>query len=325
MQNLFSCYKCGAQTSIGDPFCRQCGEKFQYSCPGCNSKVNASDKTCRNCGNTLSWSSRQQQAEKEYREPESANRSQQSKSPVPLLLGLIIIIVVIGAGIYFLIKLLEKPNQPIIAENVTPSKPVEQIAPDTTPPQISDIKVINVNYNSVEIQWITDELSTSLVYLRQKGDYLQPTSQKEAMVKQHSILLPDLKIKTSYFYKVRSMDPAGNETISEEKPFDIGMQPGTTKVEVLDTRWSSEEHPPGGTRTYIKGQIRNSGDLVLRVKDIEVTVRIEVAGKSGYSEVVASLDSYPSEISPGSVHGFSAMVPNGTSPDYTVTARVINQ
>ncbi|MDD5312185.1 MAG: fibronectin type III domain-containing protein [Dehalococcoidia bacterium] len=268
----------------------------------------------------MTWFPKQQQAED--KKLGSTDLSPQKKSPVPLLLGIVLILVVIGAGIYFLIKLFEKPGQPVVIDNTTPDNPVERVIADTTAPQISDIKVINLNYNSVEIQWNTDELSTSQVYYREKSDYSQPTSSKEAMVKQHSIVLAELKTKTSYFYQVRSMDAAGNEAISEEKSFDIGLQPGTSKIEILDTRWSSEEHPPE-TKTYIKGQIRNTGDTVLNIKDIEVILTIEIAGKPGLSEVIAPLDSYPLEISPGSTHGFSALVPNGTSPHYTVNARVI--
>jgi len=268
----------------------------------------------------LTWSSKQQQVENKERK--SSGLSPQNKSIFPLLLGIILILVVTGAGIYFLMKLFEKPQQPVVVENITSDKPVERVIADTYAPQISDIKVISINYNSVEIQWNTDEPSTSQVYYREKSDYSQPTSVKEAMVKQHSMVLADLKTKTSYFYQVRSMDAAGNVAMSEEKTFDIGLQPGTTRIEVLETRWSSEEHPPE-TKTYIKGQIRNSGDTVLNIRDIEVIITIEVAGKSGFSDVIASLDSYPVEIRPGNVHGFSALVPNGTSPHFSVNARVI--
>jgi hypothetical protein len=114
--------------------------------------------------------------------------------------------------------------------------------------------------------------------------------------------------------------------VSPERSFDVGKSPVLTWVEVAGYSMSIEEKPPvTGARTFIRGQVMNTGDGPLNIKDIEVTVKITVAGSASPSEVLGILDPYPVQVGPGETHKFYAIVPNGTNPDYTVSARVINQ
>jgi len=323
-QNTFPCSKCGQQNYIGDPSCRHCAENFQYYCPQCQAKVTGSDSACPNCGGLLNWPAKKDQPARGAGEDEVKDRPKSGGNWAAPLVGLVIIIIIAAAGIYALMKLSEKPNPPIMVDNTTTAKPKDVFIPDTKPPVISNIVVENLTYNSVEIRWTTDEPSTSQVLWGLKDEYPQPTAQKEALVTQHSVELANLKTKATYFFKVRSVDQVNNESTSEEKSFDIGKQPGIAKVEVYSHSLQSREEP-SGTRTYIIGEIRNIGDLTLRLRDIEVIIKFEVAGRPGSSEVYASLNPSPEEVSKDYVHKFTAMVPNGTKPNYTITARVVNQ
>ena len=122
------------------------------------------------------------------------------------------------------------------------------------------------------------------------------------------------------------MDQSGNEALSVEKSFDVGKQPVLTGVEIAMSSMSIEEKPPvTGVRTYVRGQVRNTGEAPLNIKDIEVAINITVAGTTGSSEVLAVLDPYPVEVGPGETHKFYAIVPNNTDPNYTVSARILNQ
>lgn len=59
MQQLFQCYRCGAQNYIGQVYCWNCHEKFQYNCPWCNAVVEATFVNCPNCRAVLPWPAQQ--------------------------------------------------------------------------------------------------------------------------------------------------------------------------------------------------------------------------------------------------------------------------
>jgi len=59
MQQLFQCYRCGAQNYIGQAYCWNCHEKFQYYCPWCNSPVEVTYTHCSNCRAPLPWPAQQ--------------------------------------------------------------------------------------------------------------------------------------------------------------------------------------------------------------------------------------------------------------------------
>jgi hypothetical protein len=86
-----------------------------------------------------------------------------------------------------------------------------------------------------------------------------------------------------------------------------------------------EEPQPGVFRTVIRGEVINSGEVPIRTRDIEVWIKITVAGKAGTSEVKAELDPTPDILNPLSETGFRAVVPNRTDPKYTVTSKITVQ
>ena len=326
MKNFFPCQNCGAQNQIGDRSCKTCGLGFQYSCPQCRSPISGGDTACAKCGITLSWSSGNGDRVDQTKKPAEGPKKQRNRSWLGPLLGLIALVILVGAGYYVFIKLMERQPSTAIVDNLSANKKQEIALADIHPPVISDVQINNLSINSVEIHWVTDEPSTSQVIWNPKNNSTNTTMQKEAMVQQHSVELAGLIINTTYYFKVRSLDASGNEALSAEKSFSTGRQPGLTGVEVSMNSMSVEEKPPfAGVRTYIRGQIRNTGEVPLNIKDIEVTVKITVRGTVGSSEVVAEFDPYPVEVNPGETHKFYVIVPNNTDPNYTVSARVLNQ
>jgi hypothetical protein len=325
MQNFFPCQNCGAQNQIGDRSCKTCGLVFQYSCPQCRSPINGGDAACAKCGNTLTWPSGNGNRVGQTQKPAEGPKAQRNRSWLGPLLCLIALVILVGAG-YYVIKLMEGQPLPAVVDNSSANKKEETPLADIKPPVISDIQINNLSKNSVEIHWMTDEPSTSQVIWNPKNNSSNTTIQKEAMVRQHSVELAGLVVNTTYYFKVRSIDASGNVALSDEESFDIGKQRGLASVEVIMNSMSVEEKPPfAGVRTYIRGQIRNTGEVPLKIKDIEVTVKITVRGTNGSSEFVAEFDPYPAEVNPGETHKFFVIVPNNTDPNYTVSAKVLNQ
>jgi hypothetical protein len=241
------------------------------------------------------------------------------------LIGLIFVVAIAAAGVYVFLKMMEKPHGQPLSENVTVEKQVVYITPDTSAPIITNIRVKNINFNTVEISWITDEPATGHVMWRTKASSYNSSPKKEALLTAHSVELANLTPKTTYYYKVVSFDQFNNESESAEKTFDIGRQPGVIKIDVIMHSLGTLDDPGQPPRSYIKGTIQNTGDIALKPLDIEVVVLIEIAGRQGQTSVIASIDNPQELIKPGETRSFSVTVPTNTKPVYTITPRVINQ
>jgi PKD repeat protein/fibronectin type 3 domain-containing protein len=90
-----------------------------------------------------------------------------------------------------------------------------EVLPDTTAPEItSGPRAINVQRTTATVQWVTNELSNSFVEYSTREDF--PTSETatvDELTKNHRVDLEDLTASTRYFYRVRSTDAAGNNSI----------------------------------------------------------------------------------------------------------------
>jgi len=239
------------------------------------------------------------------------------------LAGLILVLAAAGAGIYWVKTLAEEPPRPAITNNFSAKEKDSGFSPDLSAPKISSIELININYNTVDVTWSTDEPSNTQLIWHIKDGSPQSSEIKQALVKDHLIELTNLKNKATYFYQARSVDQAGNESVSGEKTFDIGIQRGTLKVEVAWSAIKTIEQQPSVFKTIINGEIKNTGESTLSIKEIEVAVTISVSGKQGVSVVQAALDPYPLEIYPQALHKFTAEVPNRAEPVYKAEARII--
>lgn len=89
---------------------------------------------------------------------------------------------------------------------------------DATPPTLSSISSQEVNWISALISWDTNEFSSSRVEYgptTSLGSFVNNITLK----KDHNLLLTGLNPGTTYYYKVRSSDSSGNESVSDLKTF----------------------------------------------------------------------------------------------------------
>ena len=298
---------------------------YQYCCPYCRSPVAAGERACRKCGQQLTWTPGEAGQRDDGRQANADVQLKGKKSWLWPLLALILIIVLAGVGISVFMRMAEKPPVALAVENSTPAGQDGLIIPDTRAPLISNISVDNISYNSVEIKWNTDEPSTSQVIWRMDDGKISSTDEKEALVNQHVVELTDLKNKQRFYFKVRSVDQAHNEAISADDSFDIGLSHGVASVGVTGDSMKTEETQPSVFRTIISGKVVNTGEVPVRTRDIEVWIKITVAGKVGTSEVKAELDPTPDILNPLYETRFRAVVPNRTDPKYTITSKIVGQ
>jgi hypothetical protein len=104
-----------------------------------------------------------------------------------------------------------------------------------TPPIISAV-ASSTTANSATVTWTTDELSTSRVQYSQTGSFVNDcatnndcTALDAALVTSHSIDISSLASTTAYYFRVRSIDNAGNESMSSSYVFTTG---GTAQIAV---------------------------------------------------------------------------------------------
>ena len=116
--------------------------------------------------------------------------------------------------------------------------------PDTTPPVISSVAAGGITTSGAMITWTTNENSDSQVVYGQTTDYGQSTTLNPALVTAHSQGLSGLAAATTYHYRVKSKDAAGNLAVSGDFTF-ITAQNGSAGI-----KWLVTDHL-GSTRMVI--------------------------------------------------------------------------
>lgn len=89
---------------------------------------------------------------------------------------------------------------------------------DTTPPVISNVQATGISTNGATITWTTNENASSRVNYGLTTSYGSNASNGTLKVN-HSIALSGLSANTTYNYRVRSTDAAGNEKVSGNYTF----------------------------------------------------------------------------------------------------------
>lgn len=92
---------------------------------------------------------------------------------------------------------------------------------DTVGPVISQIQEGSMSSSSITISWVTDEPSTSQIEYGQTESFGKISSTGGTLSLTHSIALVGLTPETRYYYRIRSKDAAGNETITRTFNFMI--------------------------------------------------------------------------------------------------------
>jgi hypothetical protein len=90
------------------------------------------------------------------------------------------------------------------------------VPPDTTPPTISAVASSNLTSSGATISWTTNEASDSQVEYGTTTSYGNSTALATSMVTAHAQSLTALSAATTYHYRVKSKDAAGNSARSAD-------------------------------------------------------------------------------------------------------------
>jgi protocatechuate 3,4-dioxygenase beta subunit len=91
--------------------------------------------------------------------------------------------------------------------------------PDTVPPIISAIQVLEISTHSAVVSWTTNELSTSTVHYGTTAGALDNSRTELTPALEHSMMLTGLLDGTTYYFVVSSTDASGNWADSSEQSF----------------------------------------------------------------------------------------------------------
>jgi len=98
-------------------------------------------------------------------------------------------------------------------------------AADTTPPVISGVQSSGISGSGATIGWSTNEGADSQVEYGPTTAYGSATTLDPALVTSHSVALVGLNAGTTYHYRVKSRDAAGNLATSGDFTFTTGAAP----------------------------------------------------------------------------------------------------
>lgn len=90
---------------------------------------------------------------------------------------------------------------------------------DATPPSISGVGASSVTATGAIVSWTTNEMADSQVEFGTTTGYGASTAVNSSMVTSHSAVLAGLASNTSYHYRVKSRDAAGNLATSSDFTF----------------------------------------------------------------------------------------------------------
>lgn len=132
---------------------------------------------------------------------------------------------------------------------ITYTPPAAPPAPagDTTAPTITDVKSSNLGKTSAAITWTTNEDSSSFVDYGKTTSYGSSAGQADT-TKNHEASLSSLENKTTYHFRSRSKDAAGNEAVSGDYTFTTLASSESSSVEE-DTMASDLENESTLTST----------------------------------------------------------------------------
>ncbi len=152
------------------------------------------------------------------------------------------------------------------AGNISENSPWYLFKVDTVPPSISDVEAKNITTSSATIKWTTDEPTSSVVEYWINGGW--KSSSDSSLVTHHSVSLADLSPGTTYPYRVRSTDAAGNATTSTGQQFTTESSGGSARIVLWSYDYDGENleielKNVGSTKTEVLLSLRDSNGALI--------------------------------------------------------------
>src|SRR5207253_315697 len=204
---------------------------------------------------------------------------------------------------------------------------------DVTPPVISGVTATTVAATSATIQWTTNEASDSQVEYGPTTSYGSTTTLDATPRTAHSVALTGLSDGTTYHYRVKSKDAAGNLATSADSTFTTNdiTPPVISGVAVTSVggtgatiQWATNEASDSqveyglttgdGSRTAQGATPRNAHSVALSGLTDGTIYHYRVKSKDGAGNLATSADSTftTNDITPPVISGIAVSSVGGT-------------
>jgi|GEM_PF-1199713 len=142
-------------------------------------------------------------------------------------------------------------------------------AVDTTAPVISGVSVSSITSSSAVVSWTTNEPSDTQVDCGTTSGYGSLSGLNSSMVTAHSAFMSGLSPSTSYHYRARSKDAAGNLGVSGDFTLATaaGAPPPTSSGVITDHNVYPEPPPPALPKAWGTFVDPTFGTTIMRVTD----------------------------------------------------------
>ncbi|MFZ5863437.1 MAG: fibronectin type III domain-containing protein [Nitrospirota bacterium] len=217
-------------------------------------------------------------------------------------------------------------------------------APDTTPPTLTGISAGSITSTGASITWTSNEAATTQVEYGTTTAYGASTTLNATLVTSHSATVSGLLAATTYNYRVRSADAAGNLAVSGNRTFTTSAAPDTTPPSIFNltttdvtptsavVTWSTNEAATsqveyGLTTAYGQRTVANATLLTAHREPLSAltpgatyhlrVLSADTVGNSTASgDITVVIPSSPDSTPPQDVQNFSA---SGASAHVTLT------
>ena len=193
------------------------------------------------------------------------------------------------------------------------------LSTDSTGPTIQGIQATSIGVNSVTIEWVTDEESTSEVEYGTSSGYGSTSGVEDTdgdMTTNHSVTLPALDGSTTYHFRVISEDAEGNSSTSGDNTFETAFDDSTaslavTGIDAVDTFATADDTygngwswtfyitvPTTETEFAMKfADFTSGGNTILAASNIRYySAQSTEAETSGEAVTIAGANTYPGNI-----------------------------
>jgi len=134
--------------------------------------------------------------------------------------------------------------------------------PDTTPPAISAVAMGSITASAATVSWTTDEASSSQVDYGATPAYGASTPFDSSLVLSHAVALSGLAAGTTYHYRVKSQDAAGNLATSPDFNFTTNAATSGAVPIIVDTDIYSDADDVGGLAIAFGLQLKGEATVV---------------------------------------------------------------
>ncbi|MGD0352357.1 MAG: zinc ribbon domain-containing protein [Dehalococcoidia bacterium] len=294
MQQWYQCPNCGAPVAFGVRFCGHC--RTQLNWPAQQQPQPPSQYQQQSVG----WQAHQQQAG--Y--GQQIENQRKKKSPWLIVgLGVMTLVLLIG-GIACAVGMTSQGTAPSTPPSTAqPSPPAGTLPPATfalstsvNPSGAGSVSPSSGQYQQGEQISVTASPSSGYTFSHWSG-----ASTDISLV--INVTMDSNKDLVAHFTKIAPLSKS--------------------EIQIIEHRLVIEQHPPAGTFTYVRGKVKNTGEVTQASLDVTIWVQYEVEGLEGRTfNQPGSIDLQPAAFKPGEVRDFDVLVQNGAKEGYQISVSV---